>query len=114
MESEKENQHVNSETPEGFAAPGLEKIFQKHGSYDGKIFCSDSRATYTFIHEDEVIVLHLDLDKKALFLKGHKITSLQDHPRLSEFLSQFKKCLQENPQTKEFVRSYDAIVVALC
>lgn len=113
MESEKENQHIKAEGLQGFKVPGLEEIFQKHGSYDGKIFCSASRATYTFIHEDEVIVLHLDLDKKTLFLKGHRITSLQDHPRLPEFLGQFKKCLQENPQTKEFVRSYDAIVFAL-
>ncbi len=113
MESEKENQSVTTETAEGHVAPGLEKIFQKHGYYDGKIFYSGSRATYTFIQDDEVIVLHLDLDKKALFLKGHKITSLEDHPRLSQFLGQFRKCLQENPQTKEFVRCYDAIVFAL-
>jgi hypothetical protein len=113
MESEKENQRIKTEQTEGFAAPGLEKIFQKHGYYDGKIFYSGNRATYTFIHDDEVIVLHLDLDKKSLFLKGHKIMSLEDHPQLSQFLGQFKKCLQENPQTKEFVGSYDAIVFAL-
>ena len=110
---EEEIQSVKTEVLEGFTAPNLEKFFEKDGYYDGKIFCSPSRATYTFICDDEVIVLHLDLDKKALFLKGHKITSRKDHPQLSEFLTRFKKCLQGNPQTKEFVRSYEAIVSSL-
>lgn len=92
----------------------LEKIFEKDGYYDGKIFYSGTRATYTFIHEDEVISLHLDLEKNAIFFKGHKITSLDTHPNLSDFLGKFRQCILDNPHTQDFIKVYDAVISGLC
>ena len=92
----------------------LDSTHQKNGYYDGKIFYSDDKVTYTFVSEDEVVVLHFDLNRHSLFLKGHKISSLDIRENLQEFLGQFKKCLMDNPHTQKFVKPFDAVVSSLC
>jgi len=92
----------------------LKHTHKKNGYYDGKIFYDTDRATYTFIFEEEVIVLHFDLNKKSLYFKGRLISSLEIHPELSSFLSDFKRHLQENSKTASFLKIYDQIVSSLC
>lgn len=92
----------------------LARIYKKNGYYDGKIFYSSDKVTYTFLYQDEVIVLHFDLNRNSLFLKGHKITSLDMRDDLEEFLTMFKACLQDNPKTQKFVKPVDAAVSNLC
>lgn len=91
----------------------LERIHQRNGYFDGKIFYAPDRATYTFLYDDQVMVLHFDLSRRALYLKGHKIQSLDDHPQLEQMLSVFKDCLSQNPKTKDFVKFFDECVAAL-
>lgn len=92
----------------------IEQVHQKNGFYDGKIFFSYDKVTYTFVYEGtEVIVLHFDLNKSALFLKGHRLVSLDIHPELQTFLAQFKRCLMDNPKTQKFVKPFDTVVSTL-
>lgn len=94
-------------------APNLEKIHKKNGYYDGKIFYSADKVTLTFVHHDEVMVLHLDLNRRSLFLKGHRVMSLDFHPDLAEFLGRFRKCLDDNIKTKGFLPTFDGVVATL-
>ena len=91
----------------------LERIYKKNGSYDGKVFYSADKVTYTFLYEDDVIVLHFDMNRNNLYLKGHKITSLDMRENLEEFLTMFKKSLQDNPKTEKFVKPFDTVVSKL-
>jgi len=91
----------------------LEHIHQKNGYFDEKIFYSADRVTYTFLNDDDVIVLHYDVNTDHLFLKGHRIKNIHAHPHLHEFLTKFKKCLMDNPKTKKFVTSIDKVITSL-
>lgn len=88
----------------------LEKVHNQRRYYDGKIFYAADKVTYTFMFEEEVVVLHFDRDRQALFFKGHRVESLNIHPNISEFLTEFRRLLEENPQTKEFLGSFDVAV----
>lgn len=92
----------------------LDYIHKKDGYYDGKIFYSYDKVTYTFVDKEEVIVLHFDSTKSSLFLKGHKVLSMDMHPELEYYLSKFKKCLLDNPKTERFVKPFDALISSLC
>ena len=91
----------------------LERLHRRNGHYDGKIFYSVDKVTYTFVHEGDVIALHFDLEKAVLFFKGHKILSLDAHPNLRAFLSRFKQCLTDNPKTAKFVKPYESVLASL-
>lgn len=91
----------------------IEEVHQKNGYYDGKVFFSQDRATYTFVYQNEVIVLHFDLTKGQIYFKGHKLTSLDIHPEMLTFLAQFKKSLLDNPKTARFVQPFDTIMTML-
>lgn len=91
----------------------LEKVHNQKRYYDGKIFYAADKVTHTFVFEEEVVVLHFDLSRHALFFKGHKIESLEIHPNINEFLSNFRRLLEENPQTKEFLGPFDEAVAHL-
>lgn len=88
----------------------LEKVHNQQTYYDGKIFYAANKVTYTFVFEEEVEVLHFDRDRHALFFKGHRIEFLSIHPNIKEFLSDFRRLLEENPQTKEFLGPFDETV----
>ncbi len=96
------------------AAIGLDEIHKKHGYFDSKIFYAKDKATYTFLKGDAVIVLHLDISRHCLYLNGHKVTSIDAHPDLSDFLTVFKQCLEENSMTQNFIQPFDTIVSHLC
>ncbi len=94
-------------------AASVEKVHKKNGYYDGKIFYAADKVTYTFVHDDAVMILHFDLTRQTLFLKGHRVTSLDFHPDLAEFLGRFRKCLDDNVKTKGFIRPFDCLVSSL-
>ena len=91
----------------------LQETHRKHGYFDGRFFYSSDRATYTFLYKHQVIILHFDVGKKHLYFNGHKITALDVHADLPEFLEQFKKCLMQNPQTKELLHQFDCVLAQL-
>ena len=91
----------------------LERVHDQKRYYDGKIFYGADRVTYTFVYDDEVVVLHFDVNRKTLFFKGHRVESLSIHPQIKEFLLSFKERLVENEQTKEFLESFEMAVAHL-
>jgi hypothetical protein len=91
----------------------LESIIQTGGYQDGRLFFSRDKATYTFLNETEVVSLHFDLSKHDLYLKGHRIATLDDHAHLADFLLRFKKALSENPNAQHFVTAFDIAVAKL-
>ncbi len=88
----------------------LEHVHNQKSYYDGKIFYGADHVTYTFVYDDDVVVLHFDVSRQTLFFKGHRVESLAIHPHIKDFLSSFKERLLENAQTKEFVESFDVAV----
>jgi hypothetical protein len=92
----------------------LNHVLHKNGYFDGKLFHARDKATYTFIHDDEVITLHLDQTRKTLFFQGHKVTDLSLHPHLHEFIAVFKKLLTQNDQAHHLVSALDGALSTLC
>ena len=115
----KETHATNHHTPshlqqdEVSANGELESIIKGGGYDNGRLFTSKNKATYTFIYETEVISLHFDAVKQILFLKGHKITNLENHPRLSEFLMRFKMALLQHRSTKKLLIPFDIALLRL-
>src|SRR3989339_1657814 len=95
-----DHQHPSTTNKHHLANTTPGKPHKRMGYYDGKIFFASDRATYTFVHEDAVVILHLDVARSSLYLNGHKITSMNEQDELPEFLERFKKCLASNPQTQ--------------
>lgn len=91
----------------------LESIIKGGGYDNGRLFTAQTKATYTFIYETEVISLHFDAIKQILFLKGHKITNLANHPHLSEFLTRFKMALLQHRSAKKLLISFDVALLRL-
>lgn len=97
----------------GIPTADLDSILLKKGYRSGRLFRSQNKATYTFVEDDEVIALHFDLDRHDLFLKGHKLAGLTDHPHLENFLARFKKALTEENVPSEFLSAFDKAVSKL-
>lgn len=91
----------------------LEEIIRKNGYERGKLFYAADKATFTFIHHDEVVSLHFDLKKQGLFLQGHKISFLSDHENLEELLSLFKRELIAHKAPRELMTVFDATLSRL-
>lgn len=94
--------------------PGVfSQLFEKNGFYDGKVFFSEAKATFTFLHDDEVMVLHFDLERMALYFNGHCVRALSHHPDMPQFLTDFKKNLLANKRTRKFVSPLDRLLSSL-
>lgn len=92
----------------------LDHVLHKNGYFDGKLFYAHDKATYTFIHDDDVITLHLDQTRKTLFFQGHKVTDLSFYPHLGEFIAVFKKLLMQNDQAHHLANALDGALLTLC
>lgn len=86
--------------------PRLEKAFQKHGAYDGKLFHSTDKVTYTFVADQEVISLHFDRLRKTIFYQGHNIDNLILGTEQIGYLEQFSQTITKNHETSDFVVPY--------
>jgi hypothetical protein len=91
----------------------LDSFFQKNGVYDGKLFFSKDRVTYTFIFETEAVALHLDAAKQALFIRGHRVMSLDGQPQYALFLKRFRHALTAEPKTAALLRVFDSVLETL-
>lgn len=92
----------------------LENIYRKNGHFDGKLFHAKDRMTYTFLFQGEVIVLHFDKERRALFLKGHKIADLTGEQDLYDHLKRFKLAMLANPKAEGFVQAFNGVLAELC
>ena len=93
-----------------FARPGYGRFFKKHGVFDGKMFHSHDKVTYTFVTHSEVISLHFDLLKKTIFYKGHNIANIHLKPEQLVHLELFEKELSKSPGLHNFAKSYSQIL----
>lgn len=105
--------HDRSETQSNLAALKNLSSLNTASDYDGRFLHDEERATYTFLHDAEVVSLHYDMSKQNLYLNGRKINSLDDHEHLMNFLCEFKKMLLQNELDANWLRSYDIEVSRL-
>lgn len=101
-------------TPRPYVEPtGLGKLFKRNGVYDGRLFHSMDKVTYTFVDNQEVISLHFDKSKKAIFYKGHNISNVSLNPDQWRHLEIFQATLVEDPKAKDFVEPYKEILQSI-
>lgn len=91
----------------------LDNIIQKQGYEKGRLFFSKDRATYTFLDQDEVLSLHFDFNRRALFLNGRKILNRKNHPELERLLELFKRELVNHNLSQEFLLVFGAVASQL-
>jgi hypothetical protein len=108
-----QNASGGTELPKSAFRTDLDRIIRKQGYDSGRLFSSSDKATYTFVYGAEVISMHFDLNRHDLFIKGHRIAALDDHPNLGEFLARFKKALTERCCDKAFLNAFDTAVSRL-
>lgn len=92
--------------------PQLEKAFQKHGAYDGKLFHSSDKVTYTFVADQEVISLHFDRVRKTIFYQGHNIDNLILGSEQIGYLEKFAREIEANYDTSDFIVPYSETLKA--
>lgn len=90
--------------------PTLDAIFEKNGDYDGRLFMSRDKVTYTYCTEAEVMVLHFDKSKGELFFKGHHINSLVNDEAMAENVAIFRKALLKEKKAASFLEAFDQAV----
>ncbi|MDO8520383.1 MAG: hypothetical protein Q7T11_09535 [Deltaproteobacteria bacterium] len=90
----------------GYTPAALENAYKKDGLYDGKIFHSDDKVTYTFLTDQEVVSLHYDLKRDTIFYKGHKIDNLELSWEQKLQLEKFGKVLEEESESASFAPAY--------
>ena len=81
----------------------LDQVIVTKGYDHGTVFTATDCATYTFLYENDVIALHFDLKRELLYIKGHKILNLNQHPLLVHFLQRFQSALLAEGVTKNFM-----------
>src|SRR5262245_5838281 len=91
-------------------SPFIGKLFKKHGIYDGKLFFSPDKVTYTFLRDEELISLHFDKKKRTLFFKGHNMAHMSLDPQQLHDLEQFHQELAKNPKTKNFAPAFEQVL----
>lgn len=111
------NTEITEQSPEDASivheGQNLEAIIRKNGYERGKLFYATDKATFTFIHHDEVLSLHFDLRKQGLFLQGHKISFLNAHENLEELITLFKRELVARKAPRDLLAAFDATVSRL-
>ncbi|MBI2340711.1 MAG: hypothetical protein HYU99_10185 [Deltaproteobacteria bacterium] len=81
-------------------------MFKPHGVYDGKMFYTHDKVTYTFVDNKEVVSLHFDKKRQAIFYRGHNIANLNLTDDQKRHLDRFAEELDKDPQTKSFSPIY--------
>lgn len=100
----------NTDATSVYPHADVEAIFQKEGQYDGRLFSRNDRATYTFLDDDAVICLHFDLGRSELFLNGTRVVTYDQHEKLVEYLTKFKKALLLHEVSSLLLRAMDVKV----
>ncbi|MDO8520340.1 MAG: hypothetical protein Q7T11_09315 [Deltaproteobacteria bacterium] len=90
----------------GLPSQALEDAYKKDGNYDGKIFHSEDKVTYTFLTDQEVVSLHYDLKRDTIFYKGHKIDNMELDENMQKQLEKLGKVLREKPEMASFALPY--------
>ncbi|MCP5464082.1 MAG: hypothetical protein H7A33_03560 [Deltaproteobacteria bacterium] len=112
------NKQVNQDQPKASlvgakAQSKLENIFSPNGNFDGRLFVSDEKVTYTYIDESEILVWHLDCEKQALYFKGHCLTHFADLESNQAGVSKFKKALFSVERADYFLKTLDKALASI-
>lgn len=91
-------------------SPQFGSFFKKRGVYDGKVFSSDTKVTYTFVSHNEVISLHFDKSRKMLFYNGHSISNIQPSPEIFHHLKTFEKVLHHKDEFSSFAKALTQVL----
>jgi len=95
--------------PQG-EARRLGSLFKKHGVYDGRIFCSADKVTYTFVSHKEVISLHFDRARKEIYYQGHNIRNLKLNAKEIQHLKQLKLALGKEATASHFISAFEEVL----
>lgn len=92
-----------------FEIPYFGQFFKKRGRYDGKLFYSTDKVTYTFVSDNkEVISLHFDKVRKTIFYKGHNLSNFSDLTEEQvKHLALFREVISHDEKANSFLRSFD-------
>lgn len=90
--------------------PGVGNFFEKNGAFDGKLFLSKDRVTYTFLFENEAIALHLDASKRDVFVRGHRVTHLDPGSQNAIFMQRFCQALASEPKAKDHLQMLNDVL----
>lgn len=93
--------------------PTIGKLFQPRGVYDGKMFHSAGKVTYTFVDQKEVISLHFDRQRKAIFYKGHNILNIKLTSNQTQHLERFGVELHRDMGTRNFTNAFQKVLSAV-
>ena len=88
--------------------PSFDRIFKKHGMYDGKLFTAANRVTYTFVAEKEAVSIHFDSQRKTIFYKGHNIANMPLDSAQLQHIGQFRHALEKDRNGHPFIQEFDA------
>lgn len=92
------------------APPNYGKLLQRHGVYDDRLFCSRDKVTHTFITEDkEVVSLHFDKTKKAIFYNGRNILHEKLAAEKQHHFEYFREAMSKSEKTHGFLKSFDQV-----
>ncbi|MBX7148651.1 hypothetical protein K1X76_06155 [bacterium] len=84
--------------------PAVGQYFKKNGHFDGRLFHSMDKVTYTFISQaKEVISLHFDKTRNAIFYKGHNVANTPINAEQWDHLEKFKSAIASSNETKKFI-----------
>jgi hypothetical protein len=91
--------------------PAFGKFFKKNGIYDGKLFHSAEKVTYTFLMDrEEIVSLHFDKNRRAIFYKGHSIANIELSSEQMVHLDQFRQEIEKDPSANHFLKEYTEVL----
>jgi hypothetical protein len=88
---------------------GVSEVFRPKGVYDGKILHSGTKVTYTFLDDAEVISLHFDKTRRAIYYQGHRIDNLKLTEKHIQHVENFRRALEKNPETEGFTSTFTKV-----
>ena len=92
---------------------GLGSFFKKNGANDGRLIATRDRVTYTLLFAGEAVAIHFDMNKRELFIKGHRLMDLETQPETATLLDHFKQALASEPTTRVALFTLNSVLANL-
>jgi len=89
---------------------GIDSFFKKNGVNDGRLIATRDRVTYTLLFAGEAVAIHFDMNKRELFIKGHRLLDLETLPETPALLNHFKLALAADPATRGALLTLNAVL----
>lgn len=102
--------HLSHHGETSVHSPNINQFYEERGDYDGRIFYSDSKVTYTFLNNHEVISLHYDQNRGEIFFNGHSLSNHTLNIEEIGFLDKFRFALSRDEKTQVLIKNFDQIL----